>query len=116
MTEARVETFFSSAKNAFPATKKNMKSEKLTQKLLCKHGEKRYPTEPPEIQALYKRRRSDKAASAFAAMQEKEAAQAAAAAALGGIDMQAAVAAVAAAGGVAAVVAAMAPVDTTSRC
>jgi hypothetical protein len=51
-----------------------MKSEKLSQKLLCKDGERRYPTEPPEIQAVYKRRRSDKAASAFAAMQAREAA------------------------------------------
>ena len=114
MTEARVETFFSSAKNAFPAIKKGMKSEKLSQKLLCKHGEKRYPTEAPEIQAVYKRRRSDKAASAFAAKQAREAAQAAAVATPGAADMQAAVAAVAAVGGVAAAAAAMAPVDTAA--
>ena len=116
MTEARVETFFSSAENDFPAIKKSMNSEKLSEKMLCKHGEKRYPTEALEVQATYKKRRTEKAASAYAAKKAKEAADAAAAAVPGAnaAGVLAAMAAVEAAGGMEVVQAAMVPaMDTT---
>ena len=107
---------FSSAKNAFPAIKKSMNSEKLSEKMLCKHGEKRYPTEALEVQAAYKKRRTEKAASAYAAKKAKEAADAAAAAVPGAnaAGVLAAMAAVEAAGGMEVVQAAMVrAMDTT---
>ena len=79
-------------------------------------SEKRYPTEAPEVQATYKKRRTEKAASAYAAKKAKEAADAAAAAVPGAnaAGVLAAMAAVEAAGGMEVVQAAMVPaMDTT---
>ena len=93
-----------------------MNSEKLSEKMLCKHGEKRYPTEALEVQAAYKKRRTEKAASAYAAKKAKEAADAAAAAVPGAnaAGVLAAMAAVEAAGGMEVVQATMVPaMDTT---